>query len=34
MNRYDFQELAQLRLQEAQVLLRHGCAEGAYYLAG
>jgi len=34
MNRYDFQELARLRLQEAQVLLQHGCAEGAYYLAG
>ncbi len=23
-----------LRLKEAQVLLQHGCAEGAYYLAG
>lgn len=34
MNRSDFQELAQLRLKEAQVLLQHGCAEGAYYLAG
>ncbi len=34
MNRFDFQELALLRLKEAQVLLQHGCVEGAYYLAG
>jgi hypothetical protein len=34
MKRKDFQELAAVRLKEARVLLRAGCYEGAYYLAG
>lgn len=34
MNRFDFQELALLRLKEAQTLLQNNCSAGAYYLAG
>ena len=34
MKRQDFRELANLRLKEAQVLLRAGCWAGAYYLSG
>jgi HEPN domain-containing protein len=34
MNREDFQKLADLRLQEARVLLAAGFPEGAYYLGG
>ncbi len=34
MNRTDFQQLADLRLREAEVLLREGCYDGAYYLLG
>lgn len=34
MERQAFRELANLRLKEAQVLLRAGCWAGAYYLAG
>ena len=34
MNRKDFQNLAQIRLKEAQVLLKNGRYEGAYYLCG
>ena len=34
MNRNDFQQLAELRIQEAKALLAAGFPEGAYYLAG
>ena len=34
MNRIDFQELAKLRLREAEALFVAGLWEGAYYLAG
>ncbi|MEP6819489.1 MAG: HEPN domain-containing protein [bacterium] len=34
MNRSDFQQLAELRLKEAEVLLSQGCFDGAYYLLG
>jgi HEPN domain-containing protein len=34
MNRYDLRDLARVRLKEAQTLLRNGCFDGAYYLAG
>jgi HEPN domain-containing protein len=34
VKRQDFRELANLRLKEAQVLLRAGCWAGAYYLCG
>jgi HEPN domain-containing protein len=34
MNRIDFQEIAELRLQESRALLVAGLPEGAYYLAG
>jgi HEPN domain-containing protein len=34
MNRIDFQQLAELRLKEANALLAAGFQEGAYYLAG
>ena len=34
MNRKDFKELASIRLGDAQVLLRNGNYEGAYYLCG
>lgn len=34
MKRKDFQELAALRLKEANVLLKARCWDGAYYLAG
>jgi HEPN domain-containing protein len=34
MNRADFQQLAELRLREAQALLAAGLPDGAYYLAG
>ncbi|MGH9928932.1 MAG: DNA-binding protein [Pyrinomonadaceae bacterium] len=34
MNRTDFQQLAELRLKEAEVLLNQGCFDGAYYLLG
>ena len=34
MNRAGFQQLAELRLQEAKALLAAGFPDGAYYLAG
>ena len=34
MNRTDFQELADVRAAEAEVLFAQGMFEGAYYLAG
>lgn len=34
MNRTDFQQLAELRLKEANALLAAGFPEGAFYLAG
>ena len=34
MNRKELQQLASLRLKEAEVLLRNGCPDGAYYIAG
>jgi len=34
MNRVDFQEIAELRLQESKALLSAGFPDGAYYLAG
>jgi hypothetical protein len=34
MNRADFQQLAELRLREAEVLIGQGCFDGAYYLLG
>ena len=34
MNRADFQQLAELRLTEAQALFATGHPDGAYYLAG
>jgi hypothetical protein len=34
MNRFDFQRLAELRLQETKALLAAGFPDGAYYLAG
>ena len=34
MNRTDFQQLADLRLQEARALYAAGFPDGAYYLAG
>ena len=34
MNRVDFQNLAELRLQETKALLGAGFPDGAYYLAG
>jgi hypothetical protein len=34
MNRADFQQLAELRLREAEVLLGQGFFDGAYYLLG
>jgi hypothetical protein len=34
LNRADFQQLADVRLQEAGILLSQGCFDGAYYLAG
>lgn len=34
MNRNDFQELAQVRIEETQILLDQGKSDGAYYLAG
>jgi hypothetical protein len=34
MNRADFQQLAELRIREAQALLAAGLPSGAYYLAG
>jgi HEPN domain-containing protein len=34
MNRADFQQLAELRLREAEALLAAGLPDGAYYLAG
>jgi HEPN domain-containing protein len=34
MNRSDFQQLAELRITEAEVLLAEGKYDGAYYLAG
>jgi HEPN domain-containing protein len=34
MNRIDFQEIAELRLNESRALLADGFPEGAYYLAG
>lgn len=34
MNRIDFQEIAEVRLQESRTLLAAGLPDGAYYLAG
>lgn len=34
MNRKDFQELTEMRVREAKVLLDNNCFEGAYYLLG
>ena len=34
MNRFDFQQIAELRLEESRALLAAGFSEGAYYLAG
>jgi len=34
VNRADFQELAQIRLRDAEVLLENGRFDGAYYIAG
>ena len=34
MNRADFQDLADLRIAEAECLFRNGMFDGAYYLAG
>ena len=34
MTRADLQKLTRIRLAEARILLRNGCYEGAYYLAG
>jgi HEPN domain-containing protein len=34
VNRADFQQLAELRLREAEALLAAGLPDGAYYLAG
>src|SRR5207248_10773947 len=34
MNRNDFQQLADVRINEAEVLLAQGKYDGAYYLAG
>ncbi len=34
MNRQQLQQLSELRLREAQALLRAGLPDGAYYLAG
>ncbi len=34
MNRQDFQNLALIRLQEAEILLQNGHYSGAYYLSG
>lgn len=34
MNRIEFQEIAELRLQESKALLNAGFPDGAYYLAG
>lgn len=34
MNRSEFQNLADIRKREAEILLENGCFEGAYYLAG
>ena len=34
MNRNDFQQLADIRVKEAKVLLDNQCFDGAYYLLG
>jgi HEPN domain-containing protein len=34
MNRSDFQQLTELRVREAEVLLKEGYFDGAYYLLG
>ncbi|WP_404431970.1 HEPN domain-containing protein [Sutcliffiella horikoshii] len=34
MNRSDFQDIANLRLKEAKVLLENECYYGAYYITG
>lgn len=34
LNRFDLQQLADIRIQEAKVLLDNGCYQGAYYLTG
>ena len=34
MNRIDFQQIAELRIQESKALLAAGYLDGAYYLAG
>ena len=34
MTRKDLQTLAKLRLKEAKILVRAGCPQGGYYLAG
>ena len=34
MNKFELEELAAIRIKEAEVLLNAGCFHGAYYLAG
>ena len=34
MNRSDLQQLSDVRIREAEVLLNNNCYQGAYYLAG
>ncbi|MGJ9459650.1 HEPN domain-containing protein [Oceanobacillus sp. CF4.6] len=34
MNRKEFQDIAEIRLKEAKVLLENKCYDGAYYLSG
>ncbi|MBK5497400.1 HEPN domain-containing protein [Peribacillus sp. TH14] len=34
MNRGEFQELAEIRLRDAKVLLENECYDGSYYLSG
>ncbi|WP_368985793.1 HEPN domain-containing protein [Caldifermentibacillus hisashii] len=34
MNRKELQELAEIRIKEAEILLKSECYDGAYYMAG
>ena len=34
MNKAEFEQLAEIRIREAEILLNNGCYHGAYYLAG
>ncbi|WP_141604502.1 HEPN domain-containing protein [Terrilactibacillus laevilacticus] len=34
MNRFDFQQLAEIRLKEAEILIENKQYDGAYYLSG